>query len=109
MSGIDWSRWAPTLLVVVGWVFGAGIAYSVLGEVRRDVAVIEATVKAHIASEGHVLTIRRLDKMETEAQYTDAAVKSLDEDIEDLRRVMRRVDRRTEALCADSPRCRKGK
>lgn len=106
---IEWSKWVPTILVVIGWAFAAGIAYSATTELRHDIALIDAAVKAHVNSEGHVKTMRRLDKVETEARHTEDTVRGLDQDMDELRRLMRRVDRRTEALCADSPRCRKGR
>lgn len=103
----DWSKWAPAILTVVGWVFGAGIAWGALAEMRRDVAVIDATVKTHIAAEGHVQTMRRVDRLETEGDHTKRAVRELGLDLGDLETVLERVDRRTEALCAESPQCRR--
>lgn len=103
----DWSKWSPTLIAAASVAVGAGGVLAQLNDLEARLVRIEAEVVAHTEAEGHTPSIRRIDHGETERGHVRELMEAQTEIIRELQKSLRRVDRRTEALCADSPRCRK--
>lgn len=106
-SSADWSKWAPTMVAALSVAVGAGGVMVRVMDLEERVTRISAEVKAHEASEGHSQSLRRIDRAEYEGHHVRELLEAQDKTLRELQRSVQRVDRRTEALCADSPRCRK--
>lgn len=104
---VEWSKWAPTLVAMLSVALGAGIVLARIDDLEARVAQIQAEVRAHAASEGHTASLRRIDLAESERSHVRELLEAQVTEMKELRRSLQRVDRRTEALCAESPRCRK--